>query len=190
MMRFYALIGIILFFFTFSVLPATINGRFVALGISGSKYSILLQINTNTGIDDLGGSTIVFGFDTTAITYTATPIRNVDYIFHNFSGGNYSPASVTKPSKNKIWVNIDLPFINSNIGTVVSVSPQWTDVVTIKFDVVDGNKPLGLSWYLASPFWGIYDADNITLWETGYLKAILGWKSTSIMVGMRYQFQG
>ncbi|MBE0571498.1 MAG: T9SS type A sorting domain-containing protein [Ignavibacteriaceae bacterium] len=174
MMRFYALIGIILFFFTFSVFPTTINGRFVTLGISGSKYSILLQINTNSGTDDLGGSTIVFGFDTSAITYTATPIRNADYIFHNFSGGSYSPASVTRPSKNKLWVNIDLPFINCNNGTVVSAIPQWTDVVTIIFDIVDANRPLGLSWFLASPFWGVYDADNLTLWETGVFEGNFG----------------
>ncbi|MBE0571077.1 MAG: T9SS type A sorting domain-containing protein [Ignavibacteriaceae bacterium] len=188
MMRFNAFVGIILFCFTFSVLPTTINGRFVALGISGSKYSILLQINTNTGSDDLGGSTIVFGFDTSSITYATTPIRNVDYVFHNFSGGSYSPASITRPSKNRIWVNIDLPFINSNNGTVVSASPQWTDIVTIIFDIVDVNKPLGLSWFLASPFWGIYDADNITILETGVFEGNFGlevqinngWNSVSV----------
>ena len=97
---------------------------------TSSKISVLLQVNTNTGIDDLGGSTIVFGFDTSAISFTNTPIKNVDYFFHNFSGGNYSSATVTKPMKNRIWVNIDLPFINSNNGTVVAGSPQWTNVVT------------------------------------------------------------
>jgi hypothetical protein len=67
----------------------------------------------------------------------------------------------------KIWVNIDLPYINSNNGTVVTASPEWTDVVTIYFDVVDPNNPPDLKWLTTSPFWGIYDADNSTLWETG-----------------------
>ena len=174
MMRFNALVGIILFLFTFSISATIINGRFIVLEEDSSKFTVLLQINTNTGNDDLGGVTIVFGFDTSAITFTGVPIRNVDYIFHNFSSGNYSPASVTRPSKNRIWVNIDLPFINCNNGTVVSASPQWTDVVTIKFDIVDVNKPLGLSWFLASPFWGIYDADNITLWDTGVFEGNFG----------------
>ena len=85
MKQFYALVGIILFFFTFSVLPTTINGRLTVTGTANSKLTVLLQINTNTGIDDLGGATIVFGFDTNAVSFTNTPIKNVDYIFYNFS---------------------------------------------------------------------------------------------------------
>ena len=174
MMRFNALLGIILFCFTFSVLPTTINGRFMVLNSTNSEFTVLFQVNTNTGIDDLGGTTIVFGFDTAAISFTSTPISNVDYIFHNFSGGNYSSATVTKPMKNRIWVNIDLPFVNSNNGTVISSSPQWTDVVTINFDVENPNITPGLSWLLTSSFWGIYDADNTTLWETGVFEGNFG----------------
>ncbi|HSW55032.1 MAG TPA: T9SS type A sorting domain-containing protein [Ignavibacteriaceae bacterium] len=174
MMRFYALMGIILFFFTFSVLPTTINGRFTVLNSTSSEFTVLFQVNTNTGVDDLGGSTMVFGFDTAAISFTSTPVSNVDYIFHNFSGGNYSSATITKPMKNRIWVNIDLPFVNSNNGTVISSSPQWTDVVTINFNVENPNITPGLSWLLTSAFWGIYDADNITLWETGLFEGNFG----------------
>jgi len=174
MKQFIVLLGIILFCFTSSVLPTTINGRFTVLNSTSSTFTVLFQINTNTGIDDLGGTTIVFGFDTAAISFTSTPVSNVDYIFHNFSGGNYSSATVTKPMNNRIWVNINLPFNNSNNGSVVAASPDWTDVVTINFDVVDVNKSPGLSWLLTSMFWGIYDADNITLWETGVFEGNFG----------------
>ena len=174
MKQFIALVGIILFCITSSILPTTINGRFTVLEADSSKFTVLFQVNTNTGIDDLGGSTIVFGFDTTAISFPNNPIKDVDYIFHNFYGGNYSPATVTRPMKNRIWVNIDLPFVNSNNGTVISGSPQWTDVVTIIFDAVDVNSSAGLSWLSTSIFWGIYDADNITLWETGGFEGNFG----------------
>jgi hypothetical protein len=167
MMRFNTLVGIILFFFTFSVLPTTINGRFTVLEEDSSKFIVRLQINTNTGTDDLGGSTIVFNFDTTAISFTGNPIKDVDYVFHNFCSGNYSLATVTRPMQDKIWVNIDLPFNNNNNGTVVAASPDWTDVVTIYFNIIDPNDMANLSWLTASPFWGIYDADNLTLWEKG-----------------------
>jgi hypothetical protein len=167
MKLFNALVGMILFFFATSVSSTTINGRFTVLNISSSKFSVLLQISTNTGADDLGGTTIVFGFDTTAISFPGNPVENVNYIFHNFYGGNYSFATVTRPMNDKIWVNIDLPFNNSNNGTVVADSPEWTDVVTIHFDVVDPDDSANLSWLTTSPFWGIYDADNSTLWETG-----------------------
>ncbi len=156
------------------IYPTTVNGRFVDQGITGSKYNILLQINTNTGTDDIGGATIIFGFDTNAVNFSNTPIKNVDYIFHNFDGGHYSPATITKPMKNKIWVNFDLPFTNSNNGTVVAGSPGWTDVVTIKFDLVNPNIPPGLTWYLTSFFWGVYDANNFNLWETGVFEGNFG----------------
>ena len=174
MKLFIALVGIILFFSTFAVLPTTINGRFIVQNIANSKISVLLQVNTNTGIDDLGGATIVFGFDTSAISFTNTPVKNVDYIFHNFSGGNYTSATITKPMKNRIWVNIDLPFVNSNSGTVVAGSPQWTNVVTIKFDVKNPNIAPGLTWFMTSLFWGIYDANNTTFWQTGVFDGNFG----------------
>jgi len=156
-----------LFFFTSSFTVAAINGKFTVLDADSLKFSVLLQINTNTSTAELGGATIVFGFNTEVISFTNTPIKDVDYVFHNFCGGNYSPATITRPMNNRIWINIDLPFSNSNNGTTVAVSPEWTDVVTIHFDLVDPNGSVDLSWQTTSPFWGIYDADNSTLWETG-----------------------
>ena len=167
MKLFNALVGIILCFFASSVSSTTINGRFTVLNITSTEFTVLLQINTNTGTDDLGGTTIVFSFDTTAISFTSSPVKDIDYVFNNFSSGNYSSATVTRPMNNKIWVNIDLPYNHSNNGTVVTASPEWTDVVTIYFDIVDPNTTPDLTWLTTSPFWGIYDADNSTLWETG-----------------------
>jgi len=97
--------------------PTEVNGRFTVTSITASKFSVLIQINTGTGIDDLGGATIVFSFDTAAVSMTENPVRNVDYLFHNFSGGNYSFATITRPMMDKIWINIDLPFNNNNNGT-------------------------------------------------------------------------
>jgi hypothetical protein len=135
--------------------------------MDSSKLKVKFQINTDTGTDDLGGATIVFDFDTTALSFPITPIKDIDYVFNNFSDGNYSSATITKPMNNKIWVNIDLPFISNNNGTVVASSPGWTDVVIINFDIVDPNGTASLSWLTTSPFWGIYDANNSTLWQSG-----------------------
>ena len=166
-MQFSILLILLVFCFTYSVSPATINGRFQVLNTTSSEVTILMQINTNTGVDDLGGATIVFGFDTSAINYPSNPVKYEDYIFHNFNGGNYSDATVSRPMSGKIWINIDLPFTNSNIGTVVAQNPEWTDLVTIIFNVVDPNKTLNISWQTTSLFWSIYDADNMTTWENG-----------------------
>ena len=174
MKSFICLLGIIFSVSQISIFSTRINGKFVVINTNNIKYTVLLQINTNTGIDDLGGTTIVFGFDTSAISFPSNAIRDVDYIFHNFNGGNYSSASITKPTNDKIWVNINLPFANSNNGTIVAQSPTWTDVVTLNFDIVNHNITPNLYWYLTSMFWGIYDADNITLWETGTFEGNFG----------------
>jgi hypothetical protein len=166
MKLFNLLIGILLLFFACSASPTNVNGRFTVSQI-GSSVSVLLQINTDTGTDDLGGTTLVFSFDTTAINFPINPIKDIDYIFYNFFGSNYSAATVTRPMKNQVWVNIDLPHINNNSGTVVAGSPEWTDVVSIQFDIVDSNVSANLSWLTTSPFWGVFDADNSTLWATG-----------------------
>ena len=163
----YCLVCLIIFCFTSFTSPTTVDGRFTIVNLNSSEVSVLLQINTDTGTDDLGGATIVFNFDTAAISFTGNPIKNVDYFFHNFCDGNYSAATVTRPMNDKIWVNIDLPFIQNNNGTIVTASPGWTDVVTINFDIVDPNGTASLSWLTTSPFWGIYDANNSTLWQTG-----------------------
>ena len=168
------MVVVILFCFSPSALPTDANGRFTIVSVDSLKLKVKFQINTNTGTDDLGGATIVFDFDTTAISFTNTPIKNVDYIFHNFCDGNYSSATITRPMRNKIWVNIDLPFINNNNGTVVAVSPGWTDVVTIHFNIVDTNGTASLTWLTTSPFWGIYDANNTNLWQTGVFEDLFG----------------
>ncbi len=173
MKLFISLVGIILTFFTIFTFPTTINGRFTVLDTVSSKLTVLLQFNTDTGTDDLGGSTIVISFDTTAIHFTNDPVKDIDYVFHNFDEGNYSLATVTKPMNDKIWVNIDLPFTNNNNGTVLAESPEWTNVVTLHFDIIDPNGLATMSWFTTSPFWGIYDANNSTLWQTGEFEDLL-----------------
>ncbi|MBE0572725.1 MAG: T9SS type A sorting domain-containing protein [Ignavibacteriaceae bacterium] len=174
MKLFNLLFGVLLFFSHSLLFSTTINGRFTVINITSSELSVLLQINTDTGADDLGGATIAFSFDTTAVAIGDNPVNNVDYFFHNFYNGNYSPATITKPIRNQIWVNIDLPFTNNNNGTIVTASPGWTDVVTIHFDIVDPNGAAHLTWQTASPFWGIYDANNSTLWQTGEFTDLFG----------------
>jgi len=154
------------------VSPAVVNGRILITNINSSKVSVLLQINTISGLDALGGATIVIGFDTSAIGFNATPIKDTDYVFHNFCGGNYSPATVTRPRGNRIWINIDLPYQNCNKGALVTGEDEWMDLVTINFDVLNEVGFVNIYWLYESPFWGIYDDDNITVWNLGLFEEL------------------
>jgi hypothetical protein len=172
-LKFNSLIFILLLSFSSIISAADINGRFVVSNTDTSKLSVLIQLNTVTGNKALGGATIVFGFDTSAINLLSAPIKNTDYVFHNFCGNYYSPATVTKPMQDKIWINIDLPFNNSNLGTIISDTSGWTDVVTIYFDILNVNGTANLYWLPSSPFWGIYDDDNLTLLEPNVFENII-----------------
>jgi len=165
--------GILIIFFASAISAADINGRFVVTSTDSLKIGVLLQINTITGTNALGGATIVFGFDTSSINLTSNPIKNTDYIFHNFCGNYYSPATITKPIKGRIWVNIDLPYNNNNNGTVVSDTSGWTDVVTVYFDISNANGAASLNWLSNSPFWGIYEDDNLTLLEPNLFQNLI-----------------
>jgi hypothetical protein len=156
---------ILILFINIEIFSTTVNGRFVVVVNNGSVYSVKVQINTDTGTDDLGGATIVFNFNNTDLLFPGESQSGVDYTYHNFSGGNYSSATVTRPLSNQIWLNIELNV--QNLGTVVVASPSWTDVVTINFTTLNPSGSAGLIWQETSPFFYIFDGDNATSWING-----------------------
>ena len=65
----------VMLFFTFTTLTSAtnVNGRFVVISTDSLKLEVLLQINTNTGSDDMGGATIVIGFNTYSLNFSCNP---------------------------------------------------------------------------------------------------------------------
>ena len=159
--------GMLILLFVSTISPTSLNGRFVVVNSDSAKLAVVLQLNTNTGTDDLGGATIVIGFDKAVLSFNNNPVNQTDFIFHNFNGGNYNTATVTKPLGDKLWVNIDLPYTYNGKGTVIPNNDNWIDVVTLYFNVLDNYSTIKLNLLNSSTFWGIYDADNKTLWTDG-----------------------
>ena len=160
------LIFVIVILFSTSFFATSLNGRFIVIKSDTSKLSVLLQINTNTGSDDMGGATIVLSFNKDVLSFSSDPISKEHYEFHNFSSGSYDKASVTKPLSDKLWINIYLPAENIK-GTLVSGLSGWTDVVTLNFDVINARDTAKVMWLESNIFWQVYDADNSTSWSTG-----------------------
>lgn len=158
---------IFLVLFAYNLSATTVNGRFVVVKSDTSTLSVKLQINTDTGKDDMGGATIVISFDKNVLSFNSSPVINKDFTFHNFSGGNYKDASVTKPLSDKLWINIVLPKENNDKGTMVSGLNGWTDVVTINFGIKNPHDTSTVKWLKSNLFWQIYDADNTTSWSVG-----------------------
>ena len=157
----------IISFIVFSSLliaQTNVNGRFVNVSQDSASYTVKFQVNTNTDNDTLGCSTIIFNFDTTSISFPAIPLNNEDYHFLNFTGPDYN-SKITRPLLNQVWVNIE--SIDANHGTTVSQSPEWTDVVQLKFRILKQNGFPRLTWQVTNNNWGIYDSDNSTVWSLG-----------------------
>lgn len=149
-----------------NIFATSVNGRFVVIKSDSTQLSLLLQINTNTGTDDMGGATIVVSFDKNILDFSSNPTVDKDFKFFNFSGGNYNEATITKPLSDKLWINIDLPVENNNKGTIVSGLSGWTDVVMMNFDIRTKDT-VNVKYLPNNIFWQIYDGDNKTNWSTG-----------------------
>ncbi len=158
---------IVVFCLMTTICATDVNGRFVINQIDSSKLAVLLQINTNTGPEAMGGATIIIKIDTLSTSFNCNPVKNVDYTFHNFCGGSYSAATVTNPKCNLIWFNIDLPYNSDGGGTMVAGKSEWTDVATVYLNIKDPKALAKINWETESNYWGIYSDNNQTLWEVG-----------------------
>lgn len=120
----------------------TMDAQWIVTANSGSILTVKLQIRTNTSSEALSNANFIFTYDPTSVSYPSTPSAGTDYTFSNFSGGNYTTATVTVPSTNKISVNINE---NSSPGTTIPTS-SWIDVVSITFTTTSSTGNTSLTW--------------------------------------------
>ncbi len=154
-----------------SLFATTLNGRFLVVTNNGTDYVVKLQINTDTGIDDLGGATIIFNYNAADLSIpmgTGIQVDNSAYTFHNFTASIspfYVAANITSPLSGQLWVNIELGI--DNFGTVVDAAPAWMDMVTINFSTINPAGTANLEWQTSSTFFSVFDGDNATKWDIG-----------------------
>ncbi len=119
------LLIIIALAFTITASATELNGRVVVINDDGSNYKILLQLNTDTEAQKMGGATFVINYDTTLLSYSDNPENGIDFIFSNFNMGFYDTAKVTKITNGRLWLNIDLT--SDGHGTTVQKGPGFMD---------------------------------------------------------------
>lgn len=140
-----------------------INGRFVKLTHDPNIYGVMVQLKSDAAQAQLGGATIIINFNQETISYPETPVEGNDYSYHNFSGGTYDPATITRPYSNQLRLNIVLN--NTNNGTVVTT--DYLDVVTLYFSVLNPDGFTNLAWQTENIDFDIYEGDNETLFDLG-----------------------
>ncbi len=104
----------------------------------GATYAVKVKMNTCAMFRN-GGANLSFNYDPLTL---GMPVLE---LAHAFSGGEYSPMSLSTPMAGVASVNIDYGGLAGQ-GTPVAVAPAWTDVATIRFTVVDPIRSTGLSW--------------------------------------------
>lgn len=168
----YTLTTLIFTFFFITITSATVlNGRVNVINNDGSNFKVLLQINTDTLSQKLGGATIVINFDSTLLSFPSEPVMGTDYVFSNFHLGFYDTAKVTKVKGNQIWINIVLE--SDNHGTGVQQGPDsWTDLVALNFSSNQVISDNAIFWDPDNKYWSIYGSDNATTWDSGYFDEI------------------
>jgi len=154
------------FLFVTAASATVLNGRVNVINNNGSNFNVLLQINTDSLSQQLGGASIIIKYDTTLLSFPSDPVMGTDYIFSNFNMGFYDTATVTKVKNNQLWINIILA--SDNHGTIVQQGPvSWTDLVILNFTSNQMITNTAILWYTNNRYWHVYGSDNATTWVTG-----------------------
>lgn len=145
------------------VIAQTYDLQFVEVQNTGSTYDVKVQIKSNGTTFKMGSGNLVFTYNTGAITGPTLLSSS------NFSGTFYSPITVTQPATGRVSVNIEL--LLPNFGTTVPLT--YTDIVTIRFNIVNLSSTTGLVWRTVSPnATNAFQDDNTTIVPAGTLHSL------------------
>jgi hypothetical protein len=118
-------------------------------------FDAKIQIKANGSAFNFGTSTMIFTFNSADLTNPTL------WATHNFSGGAYLDVTTNGTGGNSVSLNFEL----STAGTGTAVTTSWTDVVTMRFTIVDVVGNANLVWGLTE----IYKDDETTLLAAGTL---------------------
>ncbi len=138
-------------------LGQVLGGQFVVGTPSGGFVDVMFQLQSQVNPTfNLGLSTFQFSYNTLALAFPASPTEDVNYTFAAFASDNYS-SNVTAPTPGRVSVNV---FIFGLTGTPVN-NAAMMDVVSFRFQVVDGSQSTGLTWDLCE-----YSSDDLAIIES------------------------
>ena len=123
-----------------------VDGRFqTSLDEEDGTYAVTVQLKADPGESDLGTSTVRVSYNQLALEYNTVSFSNYDGTQLSFTGGTVTYSSnVTKPDPGEIALNINKE--SSTDGNGQALANEWTDVATLRFDVLDPDATSTLSW--------------------------------------------
>lgn len=107
----------------------TYNLRFQVENLDASYYDVKVQINGSAAFGN-GGSNICFDYNGASLS------KPFLFSAHNFTSGYYLPQTLSEPLPGIVSLNIEYEGAHS-AGDRVVAEPDWTDIATVRFTIVD-----------------------------------------------------
>lgn len=145
-----------------SIYGQTYDLQFVFVQNNGVHFDVKIQARSAGTSFGMGDANLVFQFPSAAI---GSPVL---LSAHNFSGGFYSPLTVTQQAVDRASVNI---VFDGFAGGGTSVTPAFVDVATVRFNVVSSATVL-LEWRTEGSGHTVMFNDQFTLLTQGTLTGI------------------
>jgi len=131
----------------------TIDLQFVVVNNDGTHFDVKVQCKrSSTGWDNLGDANFAFSFNTSGLD------NPVLLAAHGFNSAPYNAMTVTD---NITWTSVNIDYTGSDGGGTAIPTGTWTDVATVRFDVLDAGQTSNLVWKTDDSF-TCYDDDGTT----------------------------
>ena len=131
----------------------TIDLQFVVVTNDGTNFDVKVQCKrSSTGWDNMGDANFAFSFNTSGLD---NPILLTP---HGFNSAPYNAMTVTDVGT---WTSVNIDYTGSDGGGTAIPTATWTDVATVRFDVLDAGQTSNLVWKTDASF-SCYDDDGST----------------------------
>jgi len=136
-----------------------IDLQFVVVTNNGTNFDVKVQCKRVAGgtWDNLGDANFTFDFNTLGLN------NPVLLIAHNFNTAPYIAMTVTD---NGSWASVNIDYTGSDGGGTAISTSTWTDVATVRFDVLDAGQTSNLVWKTDASF-TCYDDNGSTVVSQG-----------------------
>ena len=131
-----------------------IDLRFVVVTNNGTNFDVKVQCRRVAGgtWDNMGDANLPFYFNTSGLDDPALQTA------HGFNSGSYNALTVTD---NGSWGSVNIDYTGSDGGGTAVPTGSWTDVATVRFNVLDAGQTSNLTWRTDGSF-TCYDDNGTT----------------------------